>query len=121
MSYTNHFMAVVLCTGACLLTGCQSESDESLSTQQVDGQGGDEVVAMADDHSGWWCREHGVPESECPLCDTSLLADFQAKGDWCDEHNRPDSQCFKCHPENFEAFAARYEAKFGERPPAPTM
>ena len=37
-----------------------------------------------------------------------------------DEHDRPDSQCFECHPENFEKFAARYEAKFGEQPPKPT-
>ena len=40
--------------------------------------------------------------------------------DWCEKHNRPDSQCFVCHPENFEKFAARYEAKFGEQPPKPT-
>ena len=72
------------------------------------------------DHSGWWCSEHGVPEEECPLCKTSLIAEFKAKGDWCDEHNRPDSQCFTCNPDNFTKFAARYEAKFGEQPPKPT-
>ncbi|TWU05080.1 RND transporter [Stieleria varia] len=72
------------------------------------------------DHSGWWCNEHGVPEEECALCKTSLIADFKAKGDWCDEHNRPDSQCFICNPDNFSKFASRYEAKFGEQPPKPT-
>ncbi len=72
------------------------------------------------DHSGWWCNEHGVPEEECALCDTSLIADFKAKGDWCDEHGRPESQCFTCNPEYFEKFATRYEAKFGEQPPKPT-
>ena len=71
------------------------------------------------DHGGWWCSEHGVPEEECALCDTSLVAAFKAKGDWCDEHNRPDSQCFVCNPDNFTKFASRYEAKFGEQPPQP--
>ena len=72
------------------------------------------------DHSGWWCNEHGVPEEECPLCDTSLVADFKAKGDWCEEHSRPESQCFACEPARFDRFAARYEAKYGEAPPQPT-
>ena len=72
------------------------------------------------DHSGWWCPEHGVPEEECALCDTSLVADFKAAGDWCEEHNRPESQCFLCEPSRFETFAARYEAKYGEEPPQPT-
>lgn len=71
------------------------------------------------DHGGWWCAEHGVPEEECALCDKSLVAKFKEAGDWCDKHNRPDSQCFICHPENFDKFAARYEAKFGEKPKMP--
>ena len=69
------------------------------------------------DHSGWWCAEHGVPEEECGQCDAKLAAAFQKKGDWCKEHDRPDSQCFICHPEYEAAFAARYEAKFGKKPP----
>ncbi|NND97765.1 MAG: RND transporter [Pirellulaceae bacterium] len=72
------------------------------------------------DHGGWWCTEHGVPEGECALCDTSLVSGFKEKADWCDEHNRPESQCFTCNPENFAKFAARYEAKFGHQPPEPT-
>jgi len=71
-------------------------------------------------HNGWWCVEHGVPEEECALCDTSLVAAFKEKGDWCEEHQRPDSQCFKCDPKRAEVFVARYVAKFGEQPPAPT-
>ena len=74
----------------------------------------------AHDHSGWWCNEHGVPEEECPLCDTTLVSTFKDAGDWCEEHNRPESQCFTCNPENFNKFAARYEAKYGKQPPAPT-
>jgi len=95
-------------------TGCGSSTTEPVAG----GQGGD--GHSAHDHSGWWCSEHGVPEEECALCDTSLVADFKAKGDWCEEHNRPESQCFLCDSSRFDKFAARYEAKFGETPPQPT-
>lgn len=120
-------------------TGCQGEPDSAATepaaaTNQTahdetahDHDHADENHADhgahndgAADHSGWWCKEHGVPEGECPRCDTSLLAEFKTEGDWCDEHNRPDSQCFVCDPERFEKFAARYEARFGEPPPQPT-
>lgn len=69
-------------------------------------------------HDGWWCVEHGVPEGECALCSTKVAADFKKKGDWCKEHDRPESQCFICHPELEQKFAARYEAKYGSKPPA---
>ncbi|MCA9047364.1 MAG: hypothetical protein KDA89_01465 [Planctomycetaceae bacterium] len=101
------------------LTGCSSNTDTVSTEEHVDHDHEGEDHAEHD-HSGWWCNEHGVPEDECALCKTSLVADFKSKGDWCDEHDRPDSQCFECNPENFEKFAARYEAKFGEQPPKPT-
>ena len=44
------------------------------------------------------CSEHGFPESLCTLCNPSLIAVFQAKGDWCAEHNLPESQCTICNP-----------------------
>jgi hypothetical protein len=49
-----------------------------------------------------------------------LVAKFKEAGDWCKEHNRPESQCFLCNPARFDQFAARYEAKFGAKPPKPT-
>jgi hypothetical protein len=111
--------SILLMTGLGFVsvTGCGS------NTQTAAPQGpAPEAVAESElDHSGWWCVEHGVPEGECALCDTSLVADFKAKGDWCDEHNRPESQCYQCDPARLDRFAARYEAKFGERPPAPTQ
>ena len=73
------------------------------------------------DHSGWWCAEHGIPEGECAQCNAKLAADFQKNGDWCQMHNRPDSQCFLCHPEHEAKFAAKYEAKYGEKPPKREM
>jgi hypothetical protein len=80
-----------------------------------------EAVAEAGHNlDGWWCTEHGVPEEECSLCSTEAADKLKAKGDWCKEHDRADSQCFICHPELAEKFAARYEAKFGKKPPKPT-
>ena len=108
------------------MIGCGSNkssgtNSNSVSTEEhAEDHDHDGEEHVAHDHSGWWCNEHGVPEDECALCKRSLVADFKAKGDWCKEHSRPDSQCFECHPENYERFAARYEAKFGEQPPRPT-
>lgn len=83
-----------------------------------------EIKKAADDtptvdtkHGTWWCVEHGVPEGECALCSTTVAADFKKKGDWCKQHDRPESQCFICHPDLEQKFAARYEAKFGSKPP----
>jgi len=122
---------------SCLIAaGCTSEeavdatatpvSEESDSTDHHEGEAGHDHDHDHEDghathqHGEWWCGEHGVPEEECALCDTSLVSKFKEEGDWCDDHNRPDSQCFICHPENFEKYAALYEAKFGERPEMPT-
>lgn len=65
-----------------------------------------------------WCKEHCVPESVCAQCNTSLAAEFKAKGDWCKEHDVPESQCFKCHPDLKEKFAAAYKQKYGKEPPS---
>ena len=74
-------------------------------------------AAATDDHSGWWCSEHGVPEEICAQCNAKLAAEYQQKGDWCKDHNRPESQCFLCNPKRADKFAAEYEAKFGSKPP----
>jgi len=65
-----------------------------------------------------WCREHGVPESVCTRCNTSLTDAFKAKSDWCNEHGLPESQCFTCHPELQRKFAEEYKAKYGKEPPS---
>ena len=70
-----------------------------------------------DDHSGWWCKEHGIPEEECSMCSDDYAKKCKEKGDWCKEHDRAESQCFICHPEYKEKFAAKYRAKFGTEPP----
>jgi hypothetical protein len=71
------------------------------------------------DHSGWWCDEHGVPEAECSMCNAKVAAEFKKKGDWCDKHDRAKSQCFLCDPSLEAKYAARYEAKYGKKPPVP--
>jgi hypothetical protein len=72
----------------------------------------------AHEHAAWWCAEHGVPEDVCGQCNSKLAAEFQKEGDWCQEHEAPDSQCFACHPDLEAKFAALYEAKYGQQPPA---
>lgn len=45
-----------------------------------------------------WCKGHGVPESVCTRCDSSLIPRFKEAGDWCEEHGLPETQCTVCHP-----------------------
>jgi cobalt-zinc-cadmium efflux system membrane fusion protein len=75
------------------------------------------VSSIAEDHSGWWCAEHGVPEEVCGLCDSKVGAEMKKKGDWCKIHDCPDSQCFVCHPEYEAKFVALHQAKLGTKPP----
>jgi hypothetical protein len=100
-----------------VLVGCGKSTGGAAST---DGKGNVAANTAGDDHSGWWCTEHGVPEEECARCDSAVAAKLKAAGDWCEEHNRPESQCFLCSPARFDKFAARYEIKFGTKPPKPT-
>lgn len=120
-------VAATLTLTTLTLTGCADNPNVNADATPALGEHADHDHHEAGDHDHaahqhgeWWCGEHGVPEEECALCDKSLVAKFKEAGDWCDEHNRPDSQCFICHPENFEKYAALYEAKYGERPPMPT-
>jgi len=100
-------------TVAMVLSGC-SKPAPPVASAPADGAS---PTAAAHDHSRWWCSEHGVPEEVCTRCNSTLIAGIRDSKDWCDEHSRPDSQCFHCHPELQEKFAARYEAKYGEKPP----
>lgn len=96
-----------------LAAGCGAPTEKA-----KDKEAG-EAAAKVHDHSGWWCGEHGVPEEECGQCSPKAAAEFKRKGDWCAKHERPDSQCFVCHPEREARFAARYEARYGKKPPKP--
>ncbi len=123
MRFVDGLMIAALAGGLLGFSGCGTETapiEIELPLDEHAGHDHAEGEHSSHDHSGWWCTEHGVPEAECALCDSSLIADFKAKDDWCDDHNRPASQCYKCDPTRLERFAARYEAKFGEQPPQPT-
>jgi cobalt-zinc-cadmium efflux system membrane fusion protein len=101
----------------CTFLGCNGSSPNESSPPKS----GALVEKAADDHSGWWCNEHGIPEEICGQCNAKYASECKKKGDWCDKHDRPDSQCFVCHPELEAQFAARYQAKYGKNPPKPTL
>ena len=103
---------------ALLVAGCgQTDNDEQGTSSQPNQVSGE---LSSDDHSGWWCAGHGVPEEECSLCSAKAADRFKAQGDWCEEHSRAESQCFICNPEGAEKYVALYEAKYGKKPPKPT-
>jgi hypothetical protein len=116
MSIRNLFAVTALAVVGITVVACSKSGDKAAATTSVADT---KVAITGHTHDGWWCKEHGVPESVCAQCDSKLVADFKAKGDWCEKHNRPDSQCFVCHPEKETEFAALYEAKYGEQPPKP--
>jgi hypothetical protein len=75
-------------------------------------------VKKVDDHSGWWCDEHGIPEHECSMCSSKVFKKCEAAGDICAKHpDRAKSQCFICDPTLKEKFAVRYREKYGKEPP----
>ena len=93
---------------AVLAAGCGGSSSSSPKENKV---------AAKDDHAGWWCDEHALPEEVCDLCSKKYRAAEKAKGNWC-EHERVKSSCFKCSPDVRAKYAAEYKAKFGTEPPA---
>ena len=110
---TGAALCSLLVVGLLVTGGCSK-------APQTGGQpAGKPSVAEVPEHGEWWCGGHGVPEEECAQCDKSLVAKFKEKGDWCKEHDRPESQCVLCDASRFDKFAARYEAKYGKKPPMP--
>ena len=67
---------------------------------------GPDTSAVPIDRSKGWCAEHGVPESVCTRCNSSLVAKFKKGQDWCAEHGLPESQCTNCNPAAREQWAA---------------
>jgi len=71
-----------------------------------------------DNHDGWWCDEHGLPEDECWKCSKAYAKKCKDVGDWCEKHKRPESQCFICKPELKAEWAKKHVTKLGKEPPA---
>lgn len=109
-------MSAMLFAAVLMVAGC---ADDKPAAENNAGESSTST-ASHDDHSGWWCVEHAIPEEECSMCSASAKEACKAKGDWCEEHNRAESQCFICDPSRAEKFAKLYEAKYGEAPPAAT-
>ena len=107
--------STVILIGISMLVGCGKEAT-STKGKATEIKGNAEEIA----HSGWWCDEHGIKESECSMCSSKVAKAFQDKKDWCDMHLRAKSQCFICDPSLREKFAVQYRAKFGKEPPEPT-
>ena len=113
-------MMILFTTVALLAAGCGRERDQrARANKDKEEKKTDAQDKKGHDHSGWWCEEHGVPESLCSLCNNKAAAKFKKDGDWCKLHDRAKSQCFKCEPKLYEKYAAMYEAKFGKAPPRP--
>src|SRR5437660_9624386 len=75
-----------------LTIGCGQAENRGFQAKQKGAKMNLAPVAQAhkDDHSGWWCAEHGVPEEICGQCSAKAAAELKKKGDWCKEHDRPD-------------------------------
>ncbi len=104
--------------GLVVLAGCGKAPEVVKDTSKgaTEVAQGNGKTEPADDHSGWWCNEHGLPEEVCDLCSKKYRTAEKAKGNWC-EHNRVKSSCFKCNPGVQEKYAAEYRTKFGKNPP----
>ncbi len=106
-------VAMILVSVSFFVTGCSQEKPATDAATT-------DASASIDDHSGWWCNAHGIPEEECSLCSAAYAKECREKGDWCEEHNRAESQCFKCDPSLADKYAKLYVAKYGKQPPAVT-
>ena len=110
-------IAIPVLAGLMVAIGC----DQKPASPTLAGKGvkdAPKVAKTEDDHSGWWCDEHGLPEEVCDLCSRKYREAEKKKGNWC-EHDRVKTSCFKCNPDLKEKLAKEYEARFGKRPPEP--
>jgi hypothetical protein len=109
-------LAAMAVCGLFVAAGCNQGGSGDVAKADATGKE-KPAVAKKDDHSGWWCAEHGIPEDECSMCSAKVAKECKARGDWCEKHDRAKSQCFICDPSLKEKFAARYRAKYGKEPP----
>jgi len=94
--------------------GCESAPESPSAGSNVQGTVnaqdgaaiGPKTSGMPIDMSQGWCAGHGVPESVCSRCNTSLIEAFKAANDWCAGHGLPESQCEACNPGAMARWAA---------------
>lgn len=123
VKWTGSLMIVAVAALVLSATGCSDK--EKKDGQQAKGKAspnedkGGKKELKGDDHSGWWCAEHGVPEEICSLCSDTVAAKLKKEGDWCKDHDRAKSQCFKCDPGLYKKFEDMYVAKYNKKPERP--
>ncbi|MCH7871838.1 MAG: efflux RND transporter periplasmic adaptor subunit [Planctomycetes bacterium] len=108
-------IALSLTAGGCNEQRGQTElagsaAEEALTAASAPGP---ESSPVEIDLSKGWCGGHGVPESVCTRCDSSLIPQFKAANDWCSGHELPETQCIQCNPEvkaKWEALQTRNDA-----------
>lgn len=111
------FCVGIAAAAAVFVLGCGPVATTKPSDKVAANKPADKPV---DDHSGWWCDEHGIPEHECSMCSSKVYKKCEAAGDICPKHtDRAKSQCFICDPSLKEKFAAKYREKYGKEPPEP--
>src|SRR5262245_38293547 len=123
MNWQHSFGSLVLVGVAALglvSSGC-TKTDTTTDKRTGAGKQEGKIDLKKDDHSGWWCAPHGIPEEICSLClpEAEVKKMFKDKGDWCKIHDRAQSQCFKCNPELYKKFEAMHVAKYGTKPEPP--
>ena len=91
-------MLTLLSSVACDQTPTQPETARAAPTSTGTGSTPASPSAVPVDMSKGWCGGHGVPESVCTRCNSSLVPQFKEAGDWCAEHCLPESQCELCNP-----------------------
>ncbi len=79
--------------------GVKPHESKSGGAESTSGKFGPKTSPIVPSLDEGWCNGHGVPESVCTRCNTSLIPKFKGSGDWCAEHGLPETQCPVCHPE----------------------
>jgi hypothetical protein len=111
---------VALVATAILIIGCGKPEDKGGQVKRTDKDGTPVAEKKETKHDEWWCKEHGIPEEECSMCNSKVAKACKARGDWCEKHpDRAKSQCFICDASLYEKYAAKYRAKYGKEPPPP--
>ena len=54
------------------LTGCGQGTPVAEPSKATPTDKGTVAAKKADDHSHWWCAEHGIPEEECSMCSSKV-------------------------------------------------
>jgi hypothetical protein len=90
-------LSIVLLLAAGVALGCSKKESAETAEPAASAAGHAQAGVKPGSHEDW-CGEHGVPESMCTRCNSSLIPAFKATGDWCAEHGLPESQCKICNP-----------------------